>query len=208
MGPGATWINFNVVVECKSGKKIWIAFVDEQDDVYDALEPEAWFAWMPKEISNGDTDNSTDIARHVEKSAIHRGDTPLTSVEQRPAYGMTQLRTSGSERDAAHAAVRQVLSGAFSVVGKVSGWSGDGTKTRGYTAALPVVVTDGPLFRCGLNKNGSIEVIQSDREVLLTKTDDGSRYVAVHIVQESALPRFVNDCRDLVSRLCLPPQSA
>jgi len=195
MGPGKTWVNFNAVAECKSGNKVWITFVDAQDETLDALEPQAWLAWMPKVTSHIVDQHIEDIFEaHVLKDKIPA----LINERQLAAYGITQMRTSSGEKDAAHIAVRQVVSASVGFVDRVSNRA---TTSSHYTLAVPIIVTDGPLFRCSLADDSSIKVEPSEREVLLTQTDDGKRFVAVHVLQECALPQFVRDCDELIRHL-------
>lgn len=174
--PGIPPLHGRLVIECKwTPKKPWILFGSERD----ALTPYGHFMSTPM------TDSATNALKGI--APEDASDLPLFS-DIKEGYALVQAFSKESAIDAAYSAVQAATNAADFFAADMSKSS---TSAMLY---IPTVVLDGELFRCGLTPEGEVSLQQTDIECLVYIPADNPRMhsVCVHIVQESALDKFID----------------
>lgn len=190
VGRGGVPVSVRVVVECKAldkskgNRKAWILFTD--NDVDDDLGTDFSLALIPKRKVE------TEGVQRIVESLVNETAPKMFEEVGRSCYAITQMRSSQNDKDWSHDATRQALSAAIGINNMEKTAREDDRDS--YLCSIPAIVTDNPMFVCWLDENGEIMLEETNREILLAPTDDGSGYVLIHIVNVSELDTFINDC--------------
>ena len=200
-GGSNSWVELVIVAECKSSRKHpWVAFLGDDSMSHD--DDILWLmrvdAFGPLELDETTGNLVGQPNRSMLKGLHHMP--PLFSMDKW-AYAITEAKDDSSN---AYNAVRQVGSA-------VDGYARDAID-RGEGPVLrvtvPVVVTSAPLVTCWLDEQGSEELAEVDRVLLVTRLRPAAELAGVWIVQESGLDAFVQEARAGLTRLFLDTSEA
>lgn len=165
-------VMLRVVVECKSAKDPWVAFLGDDVPAYrSGVEQLRTF----EVVQQGGYDRDKIVSLY---------DTPVVASVERYAY---QVKTMGKgKEDPAYGATRQVMAA-------VRGLRADVPETTRTSAVyfVPVIVTAGPLFTCRPGPDGEPVLAQADRVLLISRlvADDDLR--SVWVMTEAGLADFM-----------------
>jgi hypothetical protein len=168
------------VIECKSAGVPWIVFTEPANG---ELGEDFAFGTLPSVGVK-----TIERSRLLSYRVLH---SPLISGGHNPGYGITQKRDPnkpGGGKDPAYDAVRQVLSATNGVLNDPKRLQEDS-----ISLAIPVVVTNSPLFECFLGSSGDIDIKAVSRSSVMMRNDGDLSYSYVRLVSTVALDDFASD---------------
>ena len=169
---GSGFARVEYVIECKHQSKPWVLFGRGR--------PIAGAARVAQRITNP-------RARSRLYALASRKDIqsqPLFALRKERAYGMTVVTfRDDSGVDVPYAAAMTVVKAAVSLAKRM-----DVDKVSRFFLALPVIVTDAPLFMCALNTSGELTLRRIQVADLLWRHGvSGHPYSIIRIVHRDAL---------------------
>lgn len=185
-------ISFDVrfILECKySGDKPWIIFQSNSD-----IELRKHFEILRRFSSKYGYVALSEISKN--KDAQNNF---LFSLPEEMGYGLT--RAFENTNDMTFKAINSVLKATKYFVSQFD--SINANSLIGYIAiAFPIIVIDGQLFNCKLNKNNEVEVAESEMGYLLVRNEEYGTYDSIiSVVTLKAFPNYVRNlakgCEDL-----------
>lgn len=185
----------SAIVECKSSANPLVLFRDSNDRLASNIDELYAFYSTARRVPNNHT-----IVNAVEARVLNARPALLAN-QSHPCYGIAQVFKNSNDRDPAFDAVRQLVSATH---GAMKNRNPDG-QPAGYFCAIPALVVEAPIFSCSLDENGDIIVTETERELLLFPSPDGTESTLVHIVRETLLMQFVNEIREFARSFFLPP---
>ena len=178
-GPGRPHIVLRVVAECKGKDTPWVAFLGDEILARTGSEQLTTF----EIVEFGGYDHSQVINLHS---------APIVASIEPHAY---QIADTGRGQHA-YNAVRQVMSA-------VLGLKRDVANVDGFGAIyfVPVVVTASALFTCRLLDDGTDELREVDRVLLISRLVADDDLWSVWIVRDDAVDAFAEDIYRSADRL-------
>ena len=181
-------LSYNLFVECKSGKeKPWLLLANQNE--FDGKKESL------KEIISHTSIYGSYIANNYARGVISRcyyADQMLNLFpEPTLGYGLTQAFTSGT--DVPFKAMMSATKASLSHVERF----GRALLSKPFVLAIPVVVTEAPLFSVVYNSESSeFETNEITQGTLLWKHMVSHRSrIGVFIVQRNNLKPFLNECK-------------
>ena len=186
-------VSVDVAVECKAAKEHpWVAFYDDQRFVPDLAQ--LWFL-------HGGTWSTDELAGLVQQWL---GATAL-STDRVATHAVSAFGKDG--KNFVHDAVQQAMSFARARAKINNRYVGDPDDLALAKAALPVVVTQAPLFTCELTPDGQVCLESVDRfDVWLPSSREGRG--RVYVRSETAMSDMVDDLSAICQRLDRPAGGA
>lgn len=168
-------VSIDVALECKASKDYpWVAFYDDREFVPD--QPRLWFLYN-REVGWDDRDLSALVARWL--------DAPALSTNRLATHVVSAFGKDG--KNFASDAVRQTMSFARARAQDNYSYVGDRKGLRAVKLALPVVVTQAPLFTCELAADGEPVLASVDRFDVRLQDSRRDGWRRVYVRSESAL---------------------
>lgn len=184
LGAPDRMLEVRVVVECKATKEPWVLYMAERPMLVE--DDELLSAHL----------SSSDYLRDfgLSLSAAHRA--PIFRPQMEAAYQLADTKS----QDLAYKAIQQVTTASLHLY---SDPPVDDHTTAARAIVVPAIVTTSPLWRVGIDGSGQIKAAQNSRTLLVAKR--AGRPFPIWILNEDAVPAFVQDVRTSIGALDMAP---
>jgi len=177
-------IDIRFIVECKSTKKPWVLLCSPEVLVYNRLYT---FAAMSKKA------REALIHRHTHPEGDELFDRlPWLRKDDLTGYSLRQALT---DADVAYAATTAVAEASADFANRGE----KGLYKPPFSFGFPVIVIDGPLFRCSLTQNGNVQLEETGEGEFLFFLADFS--TCIRVVTSERLPAFALEAKRVADQI-------
>jgi hypothetical protein len=188
VGRGIVDIRF--FVECKSSKKPWVLLCSPEVLVYNRFFT---FAAMSEKARRALIQHLHGTTHFGEETLFDR--LPWLRKDDLTGYSLRQALSS-SDADVAYAAAAAVSEACANFVNKCDG---ERLHQPEFSFAFPVIVIDGPLFRCSLTQNGNVQLAETEEGEFLFFLADFS--TCIRVVTSGRLPAFALEAKRVADQI-------